>query len=135
MTARLSVIPHDGVPNVQAAADVFNTAGAVVGFFNLVGGSGYSVAPTIIISGGGGEGATATTTITNGSVTNITITNNGSGYFGSPIFIIDPPAEGGTIEYAKTLQQHTVKTWEGGSYSWVLGVTASVSGAATLPSA
>ena len=42
---------------------------------------------------------------------------------------------GGGTEYGRTLQQHTIKTWEGNQYAWELGVTASVAGAATLPSA
>src|SRR5262249_55974314 len=43
-------------------------------------GAGYPSAPTVTINGGGGSGATATATITNGMVTDITITNGGTGY-------------------------------------------------------
>ena len=131
--ARLSVTPYDGVPNVQATADATIGEGDVSGFASLVGGSGYSVAPSVVVSGDG-TGATATTTIVGGSVTVINITNGGSGY-SSATFAIGAPAEGGTIEWAKTLQQHTVKTWANNQYSWVLGATASATGAATLPSA
>jgi hypothetical protein len=49
------------------------------------GGSGYTVAPTVVISGGGGSGATATATInTSGAVTSVTITNVGTGYTAAP---------------------------------------------------
>lgn len=48
------------------------------------GGWGYTVAPTVVISGGGGTGATATTTISSGSVTGITITTAGTGYTSTP---------------------------------------------------
>ncbi|AXA66751.1 phage tail tube protein [Pseudomonas oryzihabitans] len=48
------------------------------------GGSGYTSAPTVAITGGGGSGATATAAISNGAVTGVTITNPGSGYTSAP---------------------------------------------------
>lgn len=48
------------------------------------GGSGYSSAPTIAFSGGGGSSATAIATIKDGKVTAITISNPGSGYTSAP---------------------------------------------------
>jgi hypothetical protein len=42
------------------------------------GGSGYTTAPTVTISGGGGSGATATAIVASGKVTGITITSRGS---------------------------------------------------------
>jgi len=48
------------------------------------GGSGYTTAPTVTISGGGGSGATATATISAGKVSAITVTNGGSGYITTP---------------------------------------------------
>jgi len=48
------------------------------------GGSGYVSAPDVIISGGGGSGATALANISNGSVSRITVTNAGSGYTSTP---------------------------------------------------
>ncbi len=44
------------------------------------GGAGYTTAPTVTFSGGGGSGATGFATIDNGAVTGVTITNAGSGY-------------------------------------------------------
>lgn len=44
------------------------------------GGSGYTSAPTVAITGTGGTGATATATVVAGVVTAVTITNPGSGY-------------------------------------------------------
>ena len=44
------------------------------------GGSGYTSAPTVTITGSGGSGATATATVTDGVVTSVTVTNPGSGY-------------------------------------------------------
>ena len=43
-------------------------------------GSNYTSVPTVTVSGGSGTGATATATVKNGAVTQITITNPGSGY-------------------------------------------------------
>jgi len=51
------------------------------------GGSGYTSAPTVNISGGGGSGATATATVSgppNRRVTAINVTNGGSGYTSAP---------------------------------------------------
>jgi hypothetical protein len=48
------------------------------------GGSGYTSAPTVTLSGGGGSGATAVATNSGGAVTAITITNPGSGYTSAP---------------------------------------------------
>jgi hypothetical protein len=66
-----------------------NTLGsiAVVG-----GGSGYTVAPSVLISGGGGTGATATATISGGAVTGFTVTNAGTGYTSTPTVTLTFPA-------------------------------------------
>ena len=59
-------------------------------------GSGYTVAPTIVMSGGGGDGATATTGLaTNTSVSGITITAAGSGYIENPTITFSAPPTGG----------------------------------------
>jgi hypothetical protein len=47
-------------------------------------GSGYTVAPKISFTGGGGDGAEAFATIGNGIVGIITVTSGGSGYLNSP---------------------------------------------------
>jgi hypothetical protein len=48
------------------------------------GGSGYTSAPQVIISGGGGTGATTTATISGGVVTSVSLTFLGSGYTTAP---------------------------------------------------
>lgn len=48
------------------------------------GGSGYTSAPTVTLTGGGGTGATAEATVSGGVVTKITVTNPGSGYTTAP---------------------------------------------------
>lgn len=47
-------------------------------------GTGYTSAPTVTLSGGGGTGATATATVSGGAVTGVNITNGGSGYTSAP---------------------------------------------------
>jgi hypothetical protein len=51
------------------------------------GGSGYSSAPTITISGNG-SGAAAVATVSNGEIISIRVTDKGSGYTSSPIVSI-----------------------------------------------
>lgn len=57
-------------------------------------GYGYTVAPSVAFIGGGGVGAAATTTIENGIVGIITVTNGGSGYAGTPTVTISGPGVG-----------------------------------------
>jgi formylglycine-generating enzyme required for sulfatase activity len=51
------------------------------------GGSGYTTAPTVTISGGGGTGATAVATVDGDRVTEVALTNPGSGYTSAPSVI------------------------------------------------
>ena len=64
---------------------VGNTAGSAVGSITVTaGGSGYTTAPTVSLTGGGGTGATATAVLAGSAVTSITITAGGSGYTTAP---------------------------------------------------
>src|ERR1035441_2331741 len=69
----------------------------VSGFITTInvtfGGSGYLTAPAVTIFGGGGSGATATATISNGVVTSVNINpgGNGSGYTSIPNGTIASP--------------------------------------------
>ncbi|HUA65817.1 MAG TPA: tail fiber domain-containing protein [Alphaproteobacteria bacterium] len=56
------------------------------------GGSGYTAAPAVTISGGGGSGATAAASISGGAVTQITVTHGGSGYSSTPTVTVAPPS-------------------------------------------
>ena len=62
--------------------------GRVTALRLTAGGSGYTSAPTVTISGGGGSGATATATVAAGSVTGIRLTNPGAGFLAAPTVII-----------------------------------------------
>jgi hypothetical protein len=80
--------PH----RAAATATLFN--GFVVGSTITDAGCGYTNAPTILIQGGGGSGATATAEVNDGKVVAIHITNAGSGYTEAPrIRIASPPFE------------------------------------------
>lgn len=61
-------------------------------------GAGYQVPPRIVIEGGGGSGATAEAFIGNGQVTNVIVTNPGSGYLTRPtINIVGSIDDGGSV--------------------------------------
>jgi hypothetical protein len=69
--------------NLSRVFDV-NPTFSLAGIRVTAGGSKYSMAPTVTISGGGGTGATATAFISKGVVTSVTIVNPGSGYTSAP---------------------------------------------------
>ena len=73
----------------EAFADV--TPGQVRSVYVTNGGTGYTVAPTVSIIGGGGVGATATASIdvSTGAITRINVTNYGVGYSSSPSIILN----------------------------------------------
>ena len=81
-----------------ATATVYN--GFVVGITVTNGGSGYTFAPLVTITGGGGAGAGAFASTSNGVVTAITVTNAGSGYASTPQVIITAPS---TTPFASSL--------------------------------
>lgn len=60
-------------------------------------GSGYTIAPVIRITGGGGTGAEATAFVGNGKLTAVTVTKPGNGYITQPnIEVVGSIEEGGT---------------------------------------
>jgi len=133
--ATMDVTVADGVANVQATATAALTIDVVTSITVTVGGSGYTTAPNVVISGDG-TGATATAVLTAGVVTSITVDTGGAGYTSATI-AIDVPAAGGVVEKARTLLTHVVKTFEGSTYRWELGVNANNigSGGASVQSA
>ena len=83
--------PQNGLPRLATATpQIIN--GFVVGTTITDGGLGYTTAPIITISGGGGTGARAVATVEGGVVTGITIISPGSGYTSTPnLAIASPP--------------------------------------------
>ena len=63
-------------------------------------GSGYTSAPTVTISGGGGSGAAVTANVVGGAVTTYTITNAGSGYTSNPTVTVSGGGGSGAVAYA-----------------------------------
>jgi hypothetical protein len=102
----ISTAPFGGI-NAEAVA-ITTTKGGVKSVFAIEltnSGAGYTVAPTITISGGGGVGASATCAIETSlkGITTFTINNNGSGYSSSPIVTITGNVGLGTTAVAKAI--------------------------------
>jgi hypothetical protein len=84
---------------VGATATANTISGFVIGATITNGGSGYTSAPAVTITGAG-SGATATATLTDGVVTGITINNAGSGYTGAVTITITPPVIPFRVDYS-----------------------------------
>ena len=82
----VSVTPPAG-SDATATATV-SVAGVITGIAVTSGGTGYTSAPTVVISGGGGTGATATATVSAGVITGITVNSGGTGYTSVPTIAI-----------------------------------------------
>jgi hypothetical protein len=61
------------------------------------GGTGYSGAPTVNLTGGGGSGASAIALLVDGAVTGFTITSPGFGYTSAPTMSVTSPPEPTTM--------------------------------------
>lgn len=73
----------------------------LTGIATTTGGTGYTSAPTVTISGGGGTGATADAVISGGVIVGYTLTNAGSGY-GSTSTAMSVSLSGGGFTTAGT---------------------------------
>lgn len=82
-TATESSVPvRMALPKATATATV--SSGRVTAVTMVSRGAGYTVAPRVMFSGGGGTGAAGTAVISGGLVTGVTITNQGTGYTSPP---------------------------------------------------
>lgn len=72
-----------------AVAQIYN--GFVYGANVTNGGSGYTTAPQVQFSGGGGAGAAASAVVSNGMVAAVNVSSTGLGYTNPPAIQIDPP--------------------------------------------
>jgi hypothetical protein len=66
------------------------TTSVITGFNVQNGGSGYTT-PAVILTGGGGTGATATARVSNGVIFGMVLTSPGGGYTSAPTVIIRDP--------------------------------------------
>jgi hypothetical protein len=90
ITLSSSGFGYTGPPNVIITSGITNTS-------NLVGGTGYVAANTqILITGGGGSGATITPIVGSGVITSLVITAAGSGYYNTPTITITSGITGTT---------------------------------------
>ncbi|HBQ3236261.1 hypothetical protein [Klebsiella pneumoniae] len=91
----LSGLPACTTPDIEGVT-FLNNAGHDIAFGGgrlqsiavTAGGSGYTTAPTVTISGGGGTGALATATVSGGAVTKISVLYKGFGYTTAPTIAI-----------------------------------------------
>lgn len=86
-TANGISIAFDAGSGATATAIISNIDGALKSIFITAGGSGFVVAPEVVIAAPAtinGVRATATATITNGAITGITLVTAGSGYTTAP---------------------------------------------------
>ena len=107
-----------GVPDTTAVL-----GGEVVGGVYLVDGGGpFLTAPTVVFSGGGGTGASATAVLdeTDNGITEINMTAHGSGYTSVP-----------TVSFIGGMGTHTVRKGGGATATAVLGKGATAKVATT----
>lgn len=77
-----------GPPTTPATGTAVLTSQVLTSITLGVGGSGYTVAPQVVIFGGGGSGATAHAVITGSAVTSFVVDTGGSGYTSVPSVIV-----------------------------------------------
>ncbi len=120
--APTATIVGDGF--AATASVTLGSVGKVTGVTGLAGGAGYTSIPEVVISGGGGFGATATATVVGNVVTVITITDPGQGYTSIPLIQITGgggAGAGATAVLGYPVQTITL-TGNGYNYSTVTGV-------------
>jgi len=95
-------------------------SGAISGITLTNAGTGYTAAPTVVITGDG-TGATATATVSAGAVTNFTVTNGGTGYTTATVTLLssngnyDLNYKTGVVTFTTAPASGTI-TWVGDFY-------------------
>ena len=86
---------------LSASQESYPYQGAVAAVTLTDAGSGFTAAPTVSFSGGGGTGVTATASVTSQTVASITITANGTGFTSVPTVTVS--GNGGTASATATI--------------------------------
>jgi uncharacterized protein (TIGR02217 family) len=106
----------------QGGYGAYATATVVGGVVTAItltnGGTGYTSAPTVVITGGGGTSATATATVAAGAVTGFTVTNGGSGYTSTPTITILSTNGNYSLDYKTGVVTFNVAPTNGTVVSW-----------------
>jgi hypothetical protein len=87
-----------------ANAGIVTYSGGVSGVTVTSGGTGYTSAPTVAFSGGGGTGATGTAVVAGGVVTGVTITAPGTGYTSAPAITFTGGGGNGAVATVSLVQ-------------------------------
>ena len=126
-----------GAPNIstgtQATASATIQSGNVVVISVTNSGSGYTAAPSVTITGGGGASATANATIATGTITGVFLTEAGSGYTSPPTVTFNGGGGSGANAVASlvTFETGTVQvvvTDGGTGYTNVANTSVTISG-------
>ena len=119
----------NGVPSADPASRY------VAGIALTNGGSGYTSAPAVTISGGGGSGATANATVAGGVVTSLVIANPGSGFTSAPTVAFSGGGGVGAAATAFLSDNTTSPQWAGLTIAGggTLSITFSADLASTVP--
>ena len=97
--------PHKATATAQLVNGIF------VGVIITDSGCGYTNVPTVVIQGGGGNGAVATALVTNGQVVALQVNNGGCCYTNLPTVVIGSPPFVPTVEIRLSkvaVKQHVV---------------------------
>ena len=94
------VPPTTGPAPAQAQATAQIDGGYLTDTIVIAHGAGYTNTPSVLIDGGGGNGATAIPVMVNGTVDHLIITSAGSGYTNPPTIYIGKPTAGASLSIA-----------------------------------
>lgn len=90
---------------LSQSQEAYPYSGAVANISVVSAGAGYTAAPTVGFTGGGGSGLTASASISSGTVSGITITGNGSGFTSVPTVTVTGGTASTTASVSATIMQ------------------------------
>ena len=96
----------------EFTVEAYSAIGPLVSISILNGGTGYTSAPTVTITDGGGGHATATCTVSGGAVDAITVTAGGDGYTHEPTITFTGLGISSFKNYSITVKSLAFKPWQ-----------------------